>query len=95
MKTLRAELTGSNIATAEGIEVSSESPVLALCRKLIAAGYDPATPLNVYRGKILALRILGIGEAAGLEVAGDGVGFRPARKPDRASPMRSFREAAE
>jgi hypothetical protein len=92
---LRAELTKSDIATAEGITVKAESPVLALCRKLIAAGYDPATPLNVYRGKTLALRILGIGEAAGLEISGGGTGFRPMRKPDAAPPMRHFREAAE
>jgi hypothetical protein len=83
---IRAELTKSNIAAAEGITVKAQSPVLGLCRRLIAAGHDPATPLNVYRGKTLALRILGIGEARGLEIAGDGVGFRQVRRPDAPRP---------
>src|SRR5262249_5459489 len=75
MKTsLRAELTRSNIATAEGITARAESPVLALCRKLIEAGYDPATPLNAYRGQTPALRGLGIGAAPGLRVTADGTG---------------------
>ena len=92
---LRAELTKSDIATAEGITVKAESPVLGLCRKLIAAGYDPATPLNVYRGKTLALRIRSIGEAAGLRVASDLSG-RPIFKRDRAmAGAPSMRSAAE
>jgi hypothetical protein len=74
---LRAELTRHDIATAEGIGVKGESPVLGLCRELISKGYDPATPLNVYRGDTLALRIRGIGEGAVLVIAGDGRGFRP------------------
>jgi len=84
-----AHLQGDNICSALGIVVESQSPVLTLCRKLIAAGCDPAKPLNVYRGKTLALRVLGIGEAAGLEVNGDGTGFRPATKSGRASPIAS------
>jgi len=31
---------------AEGFTVRAYAPVLAMCRKLIEAGYDPATPLH-------------------------------------------------
>jgi hypothetical protein len=82
-----ATLTGSDTATAEGISVTGPSPVLALCRKLIDAGYDPALPLVAYRGGTLALRIRSIGEAARLEIRGDGVGFRPSAKMGAAPPI--------
>ena len=52
------------------------------------AELDPDSALEVFRGATLALRIRSIGEAAGLEIAADGVGFRPARQPDAAPPMR-------
>jgi len=52
---LCANLVGSDICTAAGIIARSYAPVLALCRRLIQqAGYDPATPLQVYRGATLA-----------------------------------------
>jgi hypothetical protein len=35
-----------------------------LCRKLVAAGHDPATVMHVYRGQTLALKVRAIGEAA-------------------------------
>ena len=54
----------ANRCTAEGITATSNAPVLALCRKLIAAGYDPATPLEAYRAATLCLNIRSIGEAA-------------------------------
>src|SRR5205823_8040906 len=93
---LRAELTtiaGTHIATAEGIGVSGDSSVLGLCRALIEAGHDPATPLNVYRGDTLSLRVRSIGEGAALEIAGDGIGFRRTKrkasyKPGAAPPTR-------
>jgi hypothetical protein len=90
---IRAELVGDDACTALGITVKSPSPVLALCRKLVDAGHDPATP--PYRGATLALRVKSIGRAAGLEVSPRGVGF--VRQPDRrrAPPMRYIQEAAE
>jgi hypothetical protein len=90
-----AELSKDEICSALGITVQSSSPVLALCRKLVALGHDPSTPLDAWRGDVLCLRIRSIGEAAGLEVSPHGVGF--VRRPDRrrASPMRSLLEAAE
>jgi len=42
----RAELVGDDSCSALGITVRSSSPVLALCRKLVDAGHDPATPLE-------------------------------------------------
>jgi hypothetical protein len=52
--------------TAERVTACGSVPVLALCRKLIAAGYDPALPLHAYRGDTLALKVCSIGEGAHL-----------------------------
>jgi hypothetical protein len=102
---ITARLDGSDHASAEGISVTSPSPVLALCRKLIAAGYDPALSLVAYRGGALALRVRSIGEVAQLRVGGHGIGFErdpecgagsPMRHPGRAGVRhRARREAAE
>jgi hypothetical protein len=85
---IRADLIGSTTCSAVGIIANSPTPVQALCRRLVAAGHDPATPMHVYRGATLALTVRSIGEAAGLEIGGDGTSFRPRRKPDAASPVR-------
>ena len=65
---IRAELTGTNHAEARGITVRSLSPVLDLARKLVAAGYDPAMPLEAWRGSTLCLTVRSIREAARLRV---------------------------
>jgi hypothetical protein len=70
-----AVITGSDTACAQGTTVTGPSPVLALCRKLIDAGHDPALPLIVYRGDTLALRVRSLGQAARLEVNHRGTGF--------------------
>jgi hypothetical protein len=88
---LRAELIGSNTATALGITVTACGPVLALCRKLIAAGHDAATPLEAFRGDVLCLRVGSIGEAARLEIHPKGTHFIPHRAGRTASPMRQTR----
>jgi hypothetical protein len=69
---LRVTLTGSNVCCCEalGLTARSSSPVIALARALIARGIDPATPLEVYRGSTLALRVRSIGAAAPLTVRG-------------------------
>jgi hypothetical protein len=72
---IRAELVGSDSCTALGITVTAAAPVLALCRKLIAAGHDPGFRLDVFRGETLCLIVRSIGEAAGLEISHHGVGF--------------------
>ena len=85
---IHAQLVGDNSAIALGITATSSSPVLQLCRELVEAGVDPRTPLIAYRGdNTLCLRVRSIGEAAGLEVNGEGTGFRPRRQPDAAPPI--------
>ena len=90
---LLAELTGSDTCTGGGITVQSSTPVLGLCKALLAAGLDPDSALQVYRAGTLALSIRNISEAAGLEVNAKGTGF--VRAPVRtAPPMRKNRRAA-
>jgi hypothetical protein len=80
---IRAELVGSNSCEADGLIGRGYAPALDLCRQLVAAGYDPARPLEAYRGDMLCLRVRSIGEGANLEI----IGFRQRRKPDAASPV--------
>lgn len=84
---IRAELVGSNQADAEGHRAQVSSPVLALCRRLVANGFDPDRPLHAYRGNTLCLTIRSIGEGARLEVNGQGNGFRPYCGAGAAPPM--------
>ena len=69
MKPIHAELRddppgGFPEASALGITATAAAPVLALCRKLVAAGFDPNTPLEAYRDRnVLALKVRSIGEA--------------------------------
>jgi hypothetical protein len=88
VQAIRADLTGTNTCTAAGVTARASAPVLALCRELLAAGVDPDRAMQVYRRATLSLHIRSIGVAAGLEINGDGTGFRPSRKPDAAPPMR-------
>jgi hypothetical protein len=88
IQAIRAELTGSDNCAALGIVAHSSSPVLALCRKLIDAGHDPARPLEAYRGSTLCLHVRSIGEGASLRVNTAGTGFAPASQPPTASPVR-------
>ncbi len=71
---IRAELIGANTCTAAGIAAQAVTPVLALCRGLIAADLDPDTALAVHRGAVLALRERSIGDAAGLTIKDDNRG---------------------
>jgi hypothetical protein len=91
---IRAELSGSDMCSAVGIAARAYAPVLELCRQLLAAGQNPVTPLHAYRLDVLCLTIRSIGEAAGLEINGDGTGFRRRRAPDAASPVAQIRRAA-
>jgi hypothetical protein len=65
---LRAELIGDTCTTT-GLTARGSAPVLALCRQLIAAGFDSAISLEAWRGEILCLRVRSIGEGATLTVA--------------------------
>jgi hypothetical protein len=90
-----AELSKDDICSALGITVKSPSPALSLCRKLIALGHDPSTPLDARRGDVLCLRIRSIGEAAGLEVSPIVSALYGDRERRRRPLMRSLLEAAE
>jgi hypothetical protein len=68
---IRATLIGSDSCEAEGIVACGYAPVFDLCRELVAAGFNPASPLEAWRGKTLCLRVRSIGEATRLTVADD------------------------
>lgn len=85
---IRAEIAGSDTCVSSGITVRSPSPVLAICRALIDAGHDPATPLEAWRGHVLCLRVRSISEAARLEVNAHGTDFIRHRGRRAAAPMR-------
>jgi hypothetical protein len=53
------------------------SPVLSLCRSLLATGVHPDAALISYRNGILSFRIRSIGEGARLVVKDDGNTGRP------------------
>jgi hypothetical protein len=93
VRTIRVELVGADVATAGGITVRARAPVLELCRRLVAAGYNPGLYLEAYRGETLCLCVATIGRAAGLTVDESSscrfARFRPTRTPDSASPIRS------
>jgi hypothetical protein len=82
-----AELIGSDTASAAGISVTAYTPLLELCRRLIAAGHDLATPLHAYRGLTLCLKVRSIGEAARLRISPAGVGFKRLPRGSTASPI--------
>jgi hypothetical protein len=65
---IRAEIIGTNIAIACDITSNGRTPILRLCRALLKAGHNPASPLHCYRGMVLALTITSIGEGARLTV---------------------------
>jgi hypothetical protein len=65
---IRAEAMGSTTCIAVGITANGNAPVLALCRRLVEAGHNPDTPLQVWRGSTLAVTVRSIGEAAQLAV---------------------------
>src|SRR5215831_12841773 len=85
---IRADLIGSDRCSALGIYARGMTPVLALCRLLVEAGHDPATPLEVWRGYILCLRIRSIDDGAALRIGTHGVGFERLPECTAASPMR-------
>ena len=63
-----AQLIGHDRAQAGDIVVRSRSPVFALCRALLAAGANPNSKLECFRGSVLALAVktIGIGAKLGL-----------------------------
>jgi hypothetical protein len=95
--TIVAQLSGTHQAIARGHQAAS---VTALCRLLVGAGHDPATPLLAYRDGTLALRVRSIGEGARLTVNDDKFGapkFRRLKAPpgDVAGSSIEFEEKSE
>jgi hypothetical protein len=54
---IRAELIADESCSALGITVRGPAPVLALCRRLVEVGLDPATAIEAWRGDVLCLQI--------------------------------------
>src|SRR6516164_1518125 len=102
LKPILAQFIKSDRCSAEGLEVRASAPGLAMCRKLLEAGYDPDRPLHCFRGETLAMKISSIAYGARYSVSepSTGSGVRPVpfsegpKKSGVASPMR-FPEAAE
>jgi hypothetical protein len=96
---ISAKLTGANRCEALGIIGVGYSPVLVLCRQMLAAGISPDEALDVYRAGMLALRIRAIGEAARLSVEDHKNGvpkFRLARpQRDGAAPLVRFQSNSD
>jgi hypothetical protein len=65
---ITAELIGHDRAQAGDIVVRSRSPVFALCRALLAAGANPNSKLECFRGSVLALTVRTIGIGAKLTI---------------------------
>jgi hypothetical protein len=63
-----AKLIGDDKAQAGDIVVRSRSPVFALCRALLAAGANPNSKLECFRGSVLALTVKTIGIGAKLTI---------------------------
>lgn len=61
-----AQLIGDDAAQAGDIIVRSRSPVFGLCRALLAAGANPNSRLECFRGSTLALTVKTIGIGAKL-----------------------------
>jgi hypothetical protein len=81
-------------ARAGDIVVRSRSPVFALCRALLAAGANPNSKLESFRGSVLALTVKTIGIGAKLtirETVTDGprvVRWKPLQDRDVSAPVR-------
>jgi hypothetical protein len=83
LSAIRVEIAWCDHATALGIVARGSSPVLTLCRKLVEAGHDPATPLEAWRGGTvtgtLCLWVRSIGAGARLTVEDRPRGGKPPR----------------
>jgi hypothetical protein len=66
--TIIATLIGNDTAQAGDIVSRGRSPVFALCRALLAAGANPNSKLECFRGSVLALTVKTIGIGAKLTI---------------------------
>jgi hypothetical protein len=95
LQAIRAELIGADRCTAAGYATRSTTPILAMCRKLVGTGVNPATPLECYRGETLAITVASIALGASLELNGHGTGFRTLHKGGEAPPIAPMAEGAQ
>ena len=87
---VRAELSGDGECRADGVTVRSATPILSLCRRLIADGVHPDQRLVAYRGETLCVVVRSIANGARLLLNGKGTGFKRCRVPvGIAQPVRS------
>ena len=97
---IACQIIGSDRCVYGGLVVKHNAPVLAMCRKLIEAGYDPERPLEAHRGDTLCLRISSVGYGAKFTVKDDRRGTPVLRRYEAfpgvpvASPMRPNARAA-
>ncbi|MEO6382150.1 MAG: hypothetical protein ABIO35_09160, partial [Nitrobacter sp.] len=68
MTVIQAELIGDDTAQAGNLIARGKSPVFNLCRALLAAGADPDSKLECFRGDVLALTVESIGAGAKLTI---------------------------
>ena len=54
---IHATLAGDDTCSALGVTARGTSPILYLCRELIAAGVNPFRRLDAYRNGTVALRV--------------------------------------
>ena len=91
---ITAALIGADTAQAGDISRRGKWPVFALCRALLAAGADPSSKLECYRGDVLALTVKSVGIGAKLtirETVTDGprvVRWKPLQDRDVFVPVR-------
>jgi hypothetical protein len=87
---IRVELIDSDTATvhAQGITITSSSPILDMCRALLEAGNDPDRPLIAYRNGAPALTLNSIAAGAQWTVNGKCTGFRRVNGVATGSPAR-------
>ena len=91
---ITAALIGADTAQAGDISRRGKSPVFALCRALLAAGANPNSRLECFRGSVLALTVKSVGIGAKLtirETVTDGprvVRWKPLQDRDVFVPVR-------
>jgi hypothetical protein len=82
-----AELVGADTVICTGKTTVSPTPILDLCRELIAEGFDAKASLMAYRNGVPAVTVTAIGKAAMLRIRGNGIGFEKLTRPT-APPVR-------
>ena len=81
---IEVTLTGSGVATAEGISVDYEkrargAPICDLARKLVDAGHDPMRLLSITRNGTLCFKPMTLATWAGLAITEGDNDTRPLR----------------